>query len=319
MKTALMIVGCHPYYQCEFTECWEHIDQKFALAVFLAFTVIGFLGVGLPASLFVLLRRRRAMMEEAFLDSSDEEKGEDQPEEQAGTLGAWCQFVDCDPSALADKYKDLHPRLLFFPSLMVILKVVTLIPSIFLEPRSLDQRIGCAVVQIITALFSFSTNAYYSPIMLMALRTAELHQLMQLGLQNIDLVARNDTNGTSVSSVMVAITLIYIIFCLAVAGLTIAWPVLETLLRLNKVKKIFNRYHLPFSGETTLYVDVAEEERDAVQGFHTPAKPACAPIELLPDVNVVITHPCDTDQMHYEDKNETNNDVNLTDVEVGHF
>eukprot|EP00742_Colponemidia_sp_Colp-10_P010598 GILJ01011654.1.p1 GENE.GILJ01011654.1~~GILJ01011654.1.p1 ORF type:complete len:1238 (-),score=165.75 GILJ01011654.1:217-3486(-) len=255
MKTALMIVGCHPYYQCEFPECWSHIDQKFALAAFLAFTVIGFLGVGLPAALFVLLRRRRAMMEETLLDPELSSKYTDTT---TGSLkiSEWFRFVSSDTSALAGKYKDLDPRWLFFPSLIVILKVVTLIPSIFLEPRSLEQRIGCSVVQAVITLVLFAIKAYFSPIMSLTLRAAELHQLTQLGLQSIDLVVRNDSNNSAVSFVMVAVTIVYIIFCFAVAAATVVWPLIEEKLRMRKVKQLFSKHHLPFSGQTTLYVEI---------------------------------------------------------------
>eukprot|EP00744_Colponema_vietnamica_P002344 GILI01003696.1.p1 GENE.GILI01003696.1~~GILI01003696.1.p1 ORF type:complete len:2253 (+),score=489.45 GILI01003696.1:402-6761(+) len=255
MKTALMIVGCHPYYQCEFPECWSHIDQKFALAAFLAFTVIGFLGIGLPATLFVLLRRRRAMMEKTFLDPEHRSKYTE-PATGALKLSEWLRFVSSDTSALAGKYKDLDPRWLFFPSLIVLLKVVTLIPSIFLEPRSLEQRIGCSVVQAVITLVLFAIKAYFSPIMSLTLRAAELHQLTQLGLQSIDLVVRNDSNNSAVSFVMVAVTIVYIIFCFAVAAATIVWPLIEKKLRMRKVKQLFVKHHLPFSGQTTLYVEV---------------------------------------------------------------
>ena len=42
LKTALMILACHPYFQCLFPTCWSPVDRNYALAVFLSVVIVFF-------------------------------------------------------------------------------------------------------------------------------------------------------------------------------------------------------------------------------------------------------------------------------------
>jgi hypothetical protein len=74
LQTALMILACSPFYQCEFQNCWgSTMDQKFALAVYLCLVIVALLGVGLPLLQSSQLRRCRDMMTVIFF--SEEYRG----------------------------------------------------------------------------------------------------------------------------------------------------------------------------------------------------------------------------------------------------
>ena len=69
LKTALMIVSCHPYYQCEFGACWgPYAEQQFIVAALLSIVVIVFFGGGYPIAMFAVIRHRCALVAAAFLD-----------------------------------------------------------------------------------------------------------------------------------------------------------------------------------------------------------------------------------------------------------
>lgn len=289
MKTALMIIACHPYYQCEFGECWSLEEQKFSLAVFLAFVAIVFIGIGFPLALFLILRRRRAIVSAMLL--ADKELVATSPQRksvvahQTATAGAalWCRFVQTDTTALAGRYRSLSIKWLYFPPLLIVLKTALLIPAIFLEPRSFEQRVGCATVEVVIAALVFGTSVYLSPIMLMVLRAASVHQLAILGLQNMDLVAQNTGRG-SLATVMVIVTSLYIVFSSTVFISTVAWPLLEAALSKRRLKNILRRHGFDYSGAVAQYLDptVGFVERNRAGVVAPSEQLEDAPVELEP-------------------------------------
>jgi hypothetical protein len=66
MRTCLMILACHPLYQCEFPQCWAMVDQKFGAAVYLCIVIIIGYGTMYPVSLMAMLLRRIWALNEVF-------------------------------------------------------------------------------------------------------------------------------------------------------------------------------------------------------------------------------------------------------------
>jgi hypothetical protein len=66
VKTAIMILACHPVYQCEFTQCHDFSNQKYLIAFYLALCVVVLFGLGLPLLQVLQLRRRRNLLFHAF-------------------------------------------------------------------------------------------------------------------------------------------------------------------------------------------------------------------------------------------------------------
>src|SRR5262249_44599406 len=46
MQASLMIVTCHPYYRCQFPQCWSKVDASFGSAAYIALLAIAVVGVG---------------------------------------------------------------------------------------------------------------------------------------------------------------------------------------------------------------------------------------------------------------------------------
>src|SRR5690349_20625229 len=67
MRTCLMILTCHPLYQCEFPECWRAIDQKFAASVYLSGLMALPYGVGFPLGFYKVLCDRYIVLGGIFL------------------------------------------------------------------------------------------------------------------------------------------------------------------------------------------------------------------------------------------------------------
>jgi hypothetical protein len=247
-----MIVSCHPYYQCEFPECWSNISQRFALAAFLSIVAIVLLGIGLPLTLFIVLRSRAQAIFDASLDEAHRGKYTDV---STGSLkvSEWQRFVSCDVTALVGQYSSLSFRWLYFPSLKLVFKVAILAPSILIEPRTLDQRIGTSVIQLCITLFVFFTTPYLSPVMLLTTRVAELHMLVMLALLNFDLVARYDSGDESVPIIMIALTIAYIVFALLSAVFVFLWPVIAEVRRKSRLQKFLSNHGYSLTDLTTLY------------------------------------------------------------------
>eukprot|EP00658_Telonema_sp_P-2_P038389 TRINITY_DN2755_c0_g1_i1.p1 TRINITY_DN2755_c0_g1~~TRINITY_DN2755_c0_g1_i1.p1 ORF type:complete len:540 (-),score=82.47 TRINITY_DN2755_c0_g1_i1:326-1852(-) len=266
LKTALMILACHPYYQCEFEHCWAFMTQKFALAAFLSGSVVLVLGIGFPVLLLVQLYRRRSVLNLAFFGNEYNDRYVS-PDTRGPNFNAdnwfirrkhlltseWSRFGASDNSALAQQYGDASYRWLMMPAIALVFKVVVLIPAVFLEPRSWEQRLGSATVEITIAAFYFLTSTQLSPILLTTLRAASVHQLLVLGLQNVDLVTQFDSSIT-VSMGLVGVTLVYITFSIIVFFATVALPIVATRTDKSTIRKFLNEHGFDYSSGISLYL-----------------------------------------------------------------
>eukprot|EP00658_Telonema_sp_P-2_P030040 TRINITY_DN2275_c0_g1_i5.p1 TRINITY_DN2275_c0_g1~~TRINITY_DN2275_c0_g1_i5.p1 ORF type:complete len:558 (+),score=124.34 TRINITY_DN2275_c0_g1_i5:114-1787(+) len=271
LKTALMILACHPLYQCEFEHCWTFITQDFALAAFLSVSVVLVLGVGFPILLLMMLFRRRKALNSVFFgeEYADRYVASDThgPEYNTDNIllkrkelstAEWARFGAADNSALAQQYADAAYRWLMMPAFILVFKVAVLIPVVFLEPRSFSLRLGSGVVEIAIAIFYFSTNTQLSPILLMTIRAASVHQLLVLGLQNINLVLENDstsTSGLSPSTVLIAVTLFYVAFTIVVLLITAVFPIFASRRAHGRTQRFLNQHGFDYSSTISLYLE----------------------------------------------------------------
>jgi hypothetical protein len=84
VKTAIMILACHPMYQCEFTECHNFSDQKYLIAFYLSMCVVALFGFGLPLIQVLQLRRRRGLLFHIFF--ADEYHGRYEEADETDTM-----------------------------------------------------------------------------------------------------------------------------------------------------------------------------------------------------------------------------------------
>ena len=192
---------------------------------------------------------------------------------------------------------------MFYPAIAILLKVVALIPAIFVEPRTFEQRLGCAIVQLFVTLFVFGTETQISPIVLLTLRVAEVHQLLILGFQNISLVVLNDAN-VDIGFVMIIVTITYIVFSGAIFILTVLLPIVVSLRRKRRLSAFLARLRMDYSESVSLFlnplvgimrlqtdvVDDADADADA-EGYDDAKKKDTAEEETETAMGVVVQKP----------------------------
>jgi hypothetical protein len=355
IRTALMILACHPFYQCTF-KCWENADQLFVVAAFLCLFVLVVFGVGLPALQSWLLRRRRDQFEVVFFSEeyqgaflaktsdimkqldpltarkvfvafitgqglkyvvrkillvlremygmvskervkgtanehpsmeaehmsslpakssvtlSDADKKKDllkkqqaededtSPADRDVATDEWLRFLSCDPSALAVLYNTLELRYMFMGPILLLCKVVVIAPVVFLEPESYPQRLAMLCVEVLYALLIFGTAPFISPIVDGMYRLACIHQLLLLGLQNLDAVRTMD-GQPSLAPVMVTASFVYLAICVGCMIYTSIYPALVQIRDVQKSDAMLRRLGLHFSMTTSLYVSPLGGER----------------------------------------------------------
>ena len=268
LKTAMMVASCHPFYQCEFKQCWADPDQKFIIAAFLAITLIVLFGIGVPLIELVVLMGRGRKLGLAF--HGKEYKGR-YDEEQKSTTALifkkitgkpllqvkyleWSRFLETDFSRMAVTYKVVKFSALFVPPLLVAYKVAVVAPAVLLEAGSLDQRIAISAVELLFSVIMFATNAFITPFVTLTFRVASIHQLFVLGMSAASAVYKYDT-GKDLGTGIIAITFIYIIFNVVVLVLTVIWPILTVLLAKRRAKKLVTEHGYEYSQGMALWVD----------------------------------------------------------------
>eukprot|EP00658_Telonema_sp_P-2_P051795 TRINITY_DN3989_c0_g2_i4.p1 TRINITY_DN3989_c0_g2~~TRINITY_DN3989_c0_g2_i4.p1 ORF type:complete len:753 (+),score=93.23 TRINITY_DN3989_c0_g2_i4:47-2305(+) len=266
VKTALMILVCHPQYQCEFGLCYAYITQKFAIAIFLAAVIALFLGIGYPAILMFALWIRKQKLDSLFFAHDYEGRFETRTAGIMGggrhvTLSEWKRYTSSNGSALQRHYGGSEYHWLFLPALFILFKVFVLIPIVVLEVASFEQRLGSCLVEIVICLFLYLTTSKISPVSLLALRVSSVHQLLQLGLLNMDLVARNDTN-TSLGMVMIAVTVAYVTFSGFLVFMLLLWPVFSVRVGVIRVTRLMRRVNVKSGSFSPLWKHPCPPEID---------------------------------------------------------
>ena len=255
LKTALMILACHPYYQCEFKHCWSSPDQKYTLAVYLAFIVVAFFGVGFPLSQFLLLRRRKHLLHTVFFSKECAERftTTDESGNASVSLTEWTRFVATDPTALAAQYRVLHFRWLYLPPILLVWKVGLLAPAVFLEPGSLTQLIGISAVEIAFGFFMFLLQPSLAPMTTALYRLGAVHQAIFLGLQALNVDSQYKGKG-NLNGYLIATTLAYLLFCLMCIIWAAVWPAVKQAIDKKKSTKALSALGLQYSLSTSLYL-----------------------------------------------------------------
>ena len=253
IKTALMIISCHPYFQCLFPQCWETrpLEQSFAVAATLCIALVACLGLGLPFMLAVLLRRRLGHLECIFFSR--------EYDNMYGTnlshvdLREWQRCSDTDPTALGAWCKMYKPRWMYLPPIMCLWRVVLIVPAVFLQSGSLQQLVAVSVVEFVYGLFLFVTRPALVPIVNAAYKIGVAHQMLLLGLLCLDTCLRYEGSG-NLSREMLAVTATYLALC----GGAILWfqiyPIVQNKWKLQKVGRLLSTMGLRHTQATTLYL-----------------------------------------------------------------
>ncbi len=252
VRTAIMILSCHPYYQCLFGKCWEAKSQTFVLSAYLAIVMVAFLGAGLPLVLFLLLRRRQRMMEDVFFAAEFGGRF-GSSESRVLALAEWQSFVSTDTSALASLYCDFQFQWFYISPVLLAWKVVLMAPPIFLEMNSFTQLAGCAAVEILFGTFMFAVNPASSVVVNSIYRLSSIHQVVFLGLLSLENF-RQFHGQSSLQLYMVGLTIAYLALCLGIIFAAQVLPVICAERMRQRMTHLLSRCGIPFSETCPIYL-----------------------------------------------------------------
>ena len=249
LRTALMILACHPFFQCEFSECWSNITQPYAVAAFLCSVLVVIFGAFYPLWLSFLLHRRKRYLTEFV------------PSAQDSAATEWCLFSDSDASAIASLYRHLRFEWMYLSPVLLAWKIVLVCPVVLLETQSFAQLVGVSVAEMTFGLFIFSTNPFISPIVNIIYKIGSVHQIMFLGILSLDTVSRFDSPRGSLAKWLVSLTACYLALCV----LLIAWTKMSNHLGQRRVH----------SNEVLQRLGLAPQEENVI--FAIPDAKVCPP------------------------------------------
>jgi hypothetical protein len=291
MKTALSILACDPFYQCQFTQCWEAPDRLFILAAYLCFVIVIFYGMGFPLCMALLLRRRKHMLHEIFFSDVYEGRFEDPSEAGQVDMEEWRRYVVTDPTALGKLYLSFELDWIYVPPILLFWKAAILAPAVFIERNTFQQSVGIAAVQFLFGVFMFVTEPSISPIVDLMYKLGAAHQMLLLGVLSLN-TRQQYVGSTDLGALSVGITATYLVISVAMmAGVTLI-PVIQEVLERERITELLARLDMHYSKATGIYIVPSRErklytenteETDAgPQGSHTEECSASeVPVSLL--------------------------------------
>ncbi|CUF33150.1 transmembrane protein, putative [Bodo saltans] len=214
------------------------------------------------------------------------------------SVSEWSRFLATDPTAMAMLYNTMELKFMHLSPILLLWKVIMISQVVFLEQGSLGQIRGMAIVEILFAALIFLTAPFTSPVVDAMYRLASIHQLLLLGLQNLDTVRLID-GQSSIGVVMIAISMLYLAICVVVIGITMVWPAVMSVRDKQQSEELLRSLGFQFSGTTTLYVTpvvgkgVMVEEREAFRS----AKGKI--VKVAPHNDAI--HPADGEVLQVED------------------
>jgi hypothetical protein len=221
LRHVLMILVCHPEYQCEFPGCYNDLTGLFAIAVIYSIVTVGFLFFFFLCCLIANLGLRKIQAcDSGALDGSFKRgcpavvDPEYKPEGIVAKL-----FADCDNAAWQDVLRfdatmlsSLYAGYSFrFMTLMgpldLIFKLLLVLPIILADPNSLEQIFGASIVEVSLLVFLLMTNAFVNQWVNLLAHLGSLHQILLLGFMALHRVAVNeDPDSVGYTDAMIAVS-----------------------------------------------------------------------------------------------------------------
>ena len=255
LKTALLIVACDPYYQCDFTTCWSAPDRLFVLAAYLCIVLITCYGLGFPLAMFTILRRRHRMLELIFF--SEEYDGQYSDASRGGVvkMAEWRRYSITDPTALGRMYHTYELQWIYVAPILLFWKAAALAPVVFIERNSFNQLLGTAIVQFLFGVFLFVTEPSISPTVDLIYKLGATHQMLLLGTMSLERYQEFVSGGkSSLATVSIGITAVYLFLCMMCMGLATFLPILMTQLQKKKATVFLQKMGMQYSATTAMYV-----------------------------------------------------------------
>jgi len=261
VRSSIMILVCHPLFQCVFGQCWVDVQPLFAIAAYLCIVTLSFFGVGVPVFMTLVLWSRGWLLRHTFREKEygsqymEDDGTEENPAQHDISMQQWIRFLVSDESVLSLLYDQLTPEWIFFLPMMLLLKLVLVIPPIFFEPDSWNQMTGVVCAELLFAVFVCSTTPYMSPWVDLLMRIGSAHQLMILGIQAFNSIAlAQNRDSTNLENAMTATTAIYVLCCIGVFVALSVYPNVKGALLEKKQRETLLKFGLCATGLSGLYL-----------------------------------------------------------------
>jgi hypothetical protein len=279
MKTAVMILSCHPSYQCQLPQCWEAPDRLFVLAAFLCLAIVLFYGIGFPLAMTILLQRRKQMLCTVFFSDVYEGRYEDPAKAGVLDIEEWRRYVVTDSTALGSLYLSFELEWIYVPPVLLFWKAVVLAPAVFLERGSFQQIVGVAAAQFLFGVFTFVTEPSVSPVIDLMYKLGVAHQMLLLGTVALDTRQRY-AGEVELGLLGVGITLTYLFICVGVVVVVAAMPD-RSIFQRQRLVKLLDSLGMHYSVNTGMYIVPCDRELFAT-GIHDDATGSLVSPQLEP-------------------------------------
>ena len=276
LATVLMILSCHPYFQCTFGRCWKALTADYVISAYSSIAIAVTFGLGVPIFAWILLLRRKVYINRCFSESDRRYTEED----GSPKLVQWCRYLTSDDSAMSALYNHVLPlRLAFFPSFLIF-KLGLLLPVILLSPNTPEQLIVVAAMELAFALFTVLSSPYLSPWLDVLSRLGCAHQLILLALQSWYSIEKLEGTASVIhhcGSWMIVTSAIYLGFVLCFALGIALKPLLYTHLQQRRRRQVLEKHGLSIAPTLPYFVS-------GIDGTHvTQAKPLVRDEEVVDD------------------------------------
>ena len=216
IKYALMVLVCHPLFQCEFGNCW--VDLKLSYIIFAIFAAGALLviGIGYLASTSYVVLKRMLTLRKVLPSVPIKRKGV--MKLLAGLLpkskvkrGIYFDYLKIDNTILRAIYSPFEFQHLWAAPATLLYKLVIAIVVLVTARNSLTQLTLAVAVETIFALIFYTTMPCKNIWIDLLWRFGSMHQLVQLGLMSLHrVVIRSNPKGTGYAHTMSVLTFTYI-------------------------------------------------------------------------------------------------------------
>ena len=240
MRTAIMVIACHPFYRCSFGDCWETMEPIFAISAYVTMLTLVLFGVLLPIMCVIVLVRRYHFIKKAFRvgEPSSPYLGKD------GEIDVleWTRFLSSDDSAMSALYNQLLPSRMKFMPVFLLFKLILVLPVILIEPNTIEQMIGIAFVEVLYGIVTLAASPYISPWIDMYHRVGSAHQMAVLGFLCFYSIGEVEAEAFNPGASMLTISSAYLIFVASCFAIITAEPFVTQMLFERRREMILHHF-----------------------------------------------------------------------------
>jgi hypothetical protein len=198
-KSAVLIMLCHPSFQCEFGNCISNPDFKFLIAVLLCIITIVVIGIGLIVLFAVLLYRRHiSLMTELPMQHILRKTNLRCLPKFIVRRVDFDDFLDFDESMIKTLYEPYEFEFFWFAPMQLAFKALTIVAIVATTPNSLTQLGLVCLFEATYAIVVTWLTPYKNVWIEAVARFSVMHQVIILGLfalHRVDIRQNPHDNG----------------------------------------------------------------------------------------------------------------------------